>query len=213
MAAAEKGIVMFRTFAIRTAALAVGIGMLFAPRPALADGYVTPFIGINFGGATDTSLVNSVDDNSKLTYGVGIGWMGGGIIGFEGDIAYAPKFFAPGAQIGQTNVLTAMGNVIVGIPIGGQTGGGVRPYVVGGIGLLRTNVEDSLATLKLDRNSFGFDLGGGINGYFSDHVGIRGDIRYFRDFSVSDTDSAIGIALGAGKLDFWRGTVGVLFRF
>ena len=186
---------------------------LMTAAPAYADGFVTPFVGVNFSGAVGAALKNAVDDNSKLTYGVSLGWMGGGIIGVEGDIGYAPKFFAPTANIGKTNVLTAMGNIIVGIPIGGQHGGGIRPYLVGGAGLLRTNVTSSLSSLQLDNSSAGFDVGGGINAYFADHIGIRGDVRYFRDFSERDANTALGFELGTGHLDFWRGTVGVVFRF
>jgi hypothetical protein len=188
-------------------------GLLLLPSPARADGYVTPWIGFNFSGATGTSLANSVDDNNKLTGGVSVGFMGGGIIGAEADFGYAPRFIAAGVVVGQTNVLTAMGNLVIGIPIGGQSGGGIRPYVVGGIGLIRTDVEHSLAALTLDRNGAGFDVGGGVNGYFSDHIGIRGDVRYFRQFSISDSDNAIGIVLGRGKLDFWRGSAGLVLRF
>jgi len=191
----------------------VAVGLLAVPRAARADGFVTPFVGINFGGATDTTLTNAIDDNSRVNYGVSFGWMGAGIFGAEGDLAYAPRFFAPGANIGRTNVFTAMGNVIIGIPFGGQSGGGIRPYVVGGVGLLRTNVATSRQALALDRNSFGWDAGVGVNGYFSDHFGIRGDVRYFRDFSVSDANTAIGVAIGQGRLDFWRGSIGFVVRY
>jgi hypothetical protein len=188
-------------------------GLLLTPRAAKADGFVTPFIGVNFAGATGTTLVNAVDDNSKLAYGVSLGYMGKGVIGFEEDVAYSPRFVAAAVNVGQTNVFTLMSNLIIGIPIGGQTGAGVRPYVLGGVGLLRTNVERSLAAVALDRNGIGFDLGGGVNVYFSDHLGVRGDLRYFRDFSVADATSAIGIVLSQGNLDFWRGTAGLVLRF
>ena len=190
----------------------LGLGVMTAA-PAYADGFVTPFAGVNFSGAVGKKLNDAVDDNSKLTYGVSFGWMGAGIIGVEGDIGYAPKFFAPGANIGKTNVLTAMGNVIVGIPVGGQHGAGIRPYIVAGAGLLRTNVTSSLSSLELNNSNAGFDLGGGVNIYFADHVGIRGDVRYFRDFSARDANTALGFELGTGHLDFWRGTAGVVFRF
>lgn len=194
-------------------ALILVAGLLLLPSPARADGYVTPWIGVNFAGATNTTLANSVGDNSKLTYGASVGFMGGGIIGIEGDFGYAPKFVAAGAALGQTNVFTAMGNVIIGIPMGGQKGGGFRPYFVGGIGLLRTSVEQSITILEPDRNSVGFDLGGGANIYFADHVGIRADLRYFRQFSVADSNNAIGVVLGRGTLDFWRGSAGLVLRF
>ena len=40
------------------------------------------------------------------------------------------------------------------------------------------------------KNDFGLDVGGGVMGFFSDNVGLRGDIRYFRGFrGTSDNDS------------------------
>jgi hypothetical protein len=43
-------------------------------------------------------------------------------------------------------------------------------------------------------------------------VGIRGDVRYFRAFDdIEDEDDDLDITLG--DLRFWRGTVGVTFRF
>jgi hypothetical protein len=50
-------------------------------------------------------------------------------------------------------------------------------------------------------------------GYFSDHVGIRGDLRYLRDFQLTDsTGNPIGLAINGGTFNFWRGTIGVVFR-
>jgi hypothetical protein len=49
-------------------------------------------------------------------------------------------------------------------------------------------------------------------GFFSTNVGIRGDVRYFRTFSgSSDSDSVTGLALS--DFNFWRGSVGVSFKF
>ena len=36
-------------------------------------------------------------------------------------------------------------------------------------------------------NSLGYDLGAGVNGYFSRHVGIRGDVRRFHALQDLDT--------------------------
>lgn len=203
-----------RSFNWRIMVVVAAMGMFLMPRSARADGFVTPFIGVNFAGVTGTTLVNAAQDNSRLTYGVSLGFMTKGIIGFEEDIAYAPRFIAGNTVFGQTNVFTAMSNVIIGIPIGGELGGGIRPYAVGGVGLMRTHVDSAVgAFTSLDRNSFGFDLGAGVNGYFSDNIGLRGEIRYFRDFRVTDADNPIGIVLNKGNLDFFRGTVGLVLRF
>jgi hypothetical protein len=196
-----------------TVAVVVALSMVALPKLARADWVITPYVGANYGGSTSNNdLGDAVNDSSKLTYGVSFGWMSKGIIGFEEDFAYTDKFFAPVAGIDQTNLLTLMSNVIVGIPFGGQKGFGVRPFAVGGVGLMRTNVDNALNFVTLDNNSFGWDAGGGVDIYFW-HIGIRGDARYFRDFSTPDVNSPLGFILQSGKLNFWRSTAGVVFRF
>ena len=48
-------------------------------------------------------------------------------------------------------------------------------------------------------------------GFFSNNVGLRGDVRYFRGFRGTTTDNATGITLRDFK--FWRGSLGVSFKF
>ena len=105
-----------------------------------------------------------------------------------------------------------MGNLVLGVPVGGQTGGGVRPYVVGGAGLLRSNISGSTFFNDLTSNDFGIDLGGGVHGYFNDHVGLRGDLRYFRLLQDNEP-AADDLDLGLADFNFWRATIGVTFRF
>ena len=86
------------------------------------------------------------------------------------------------------------GNAIVGVPIGGTHGASIRPYVVGGVGLIRTNVQDAAALFDVNtKNDFGFDVGGGVMGFFSTNVGLRGDVRYFRGFSGT-SDNIAGLS-------------------
>ena len=40
---------------------------------------------------------------------------------------------------------------------------------------------------------------------------MRGDVRYFR--SVQDTDDTGDVDLDLSGFNFWRGTLGVTFRF
>ena len=62
----------------------------------------------------------------------------------------------------------------------------------------------------IDSTDFGFNAGAGIMGFFNDNVGIRGDIRFFRSLQDVDPD---GLDLELGGFKFWRGTVGVTFKF
>jgi opacity protein-like surface antigen len=197
---------------------ALAVTTVLSATSASADGFLTPFVGVNFGGSTDDRFVDAVNDNSKVNWGVALGYMGGGVIGFEEELSYTPKFFAPGGTpsgtVGQVNVITLMSNLIIGIPIGGQSGGGFRPYVVGGVGLFRTDIDRVSTFFKASKNDFGFNLGGGVMGYFADHIGIRLDVRYFRNLNASDqADNPIGIAISRGNLNFLRGAAGLVLRF
>ena len=192
-----------------------------APRSASADWVVTPFLGWNFRGAADVQgdggTAFSDKFEKKINYGVSLASMGAGAVGFELDFGYSPNFFEAGTVgsgfdfTNDSNVTTLMANAIVGIPIGGQRGGSVRPYFVGGVGLIRTNLQDAGEFFDVTtKNDFGFDVGGGVMGFFAQNAGIRGDVRYFRGLSGS-SDNATG--LGVSDFNFWRGSVGVSFRF
>ena len=122
----------------------------------------------------------------KIDYGASLAGMGAGIFGVEFDFGYSPNFFetnagANGLQFtNDSNVTTLTGNLIIGVPVGGH-GAQIRPYVVGGVGLIRTKVQDIGGFFDVaSKNDFGFDVGGGVMGFFSQNVGIRGDVRYFR---------------------------------
>lgn len=193
------------------------------PRTASADWVFTPFLGWNFNGSADVqgSGGSAFSDKfeKKIDYGFSLASMGAGAAGFELDFGYSPNFFESGTEgtgfdfSNDSNVTTLMANAIFGIPVGGERGGSVRPYIVGGVGLIRTNVQDAGEFFDVTtKNDFGFDLGGGVMGFFSQNVGIRGDVRYFRSFKGSDDDdNPTGLAVS--DFNFWRGSVGVSFRF
>jgi opacity protein-like surface antigen len=176
-------------------------GVLALPSPARADWFFTPYIGANFNG-------DSPDTN--LNFGGSLGYMGGGIVGFEVDFGHSPNFWKDSGMNVDGNVTSLMANVIVGAPIGGQ-GKSVRPYVSGGAGLLRSNIDNVDDFFDVKDNSFGFNAGGGVMVFLTDNVGLRGDVRYFR--SLQDKDSGDDLDLGPGDVNFWRGSLGVAFRF
>ena len=190
-----------------------------APSSASADWYLTPFVGGNFGGNANFDGDNDLGDEveRRVDLGASLGWMGNGIAGFELDFGWSPNFFqnttGPGNfKFGDSNVTTLMGNLVLGVPIGGQTGGGLRPYVIGGAGLLRSNISGSTFFKDLTSNDFGVDVGGGLHGYFNDRVGLRGDLRYFRLLQDNEP-SANDLDIGLANFNFWRASIGVTFRF
>ncbi|HEX6973883.1 MAG TPA: outer membrane beta-barrel protein [Vicinamibacterales bacterium] len=189
----------------------VAVATAAAPAKASADWLFTPFVGATFGGSADIAGAgDSFSDNfdRRGTYGASLEWMGAGVLGFGVDFGYTPNFFrnSDTGEFGDGNVTTVMANVIVGAPIGG-----VRPYASGGVGLMKQKVDDVGQFFDtIDSTDFGMNVGGGVMGFFTDNVGIRGDIRYFRSLQDSDPD---GIDLNLGSFKFWRGSVGVTFKF
>jgi len=167
-----------------------------------ADGYFTPWIGYSIASETDPG---------RTAFGATAGYMGAGVFGFEGDFGYSPDFFGSRSGVSSSNAITAMGNFILGIPVGGTHGAGVRPFVSGGLGLMRTNVEGgTLVAVSRTRNEFGYDIGAGMMGFFNQHVGLRGDVRYLH--MLRDTNLGSGVDLDPGLLRFWRVSGGVTFR-
>jgi opacity protein-like surface antigen len=184
-------------------------GLMSIPAQARADWIFTPFIGSNLHQDDDTLGVDT--KNGTVNFGASLAWMGAGVFGVELDFGYAPNFFEQeNASTFDGNVTTLMGNLIVGIPIGGQTGGGVRPYVSGGVGLIKSRLDDVDDFFDVDESSFGINAGGGLMIFFTDGVGIRGDLRYFRSFNNIDEND---LDLSLGSFDFWRASAGVSFRF
>ena len=208
--------------ALVSTALVLMVGA-FAPAKASADWLFTPWIGWNFGGSArfDDGLDEGFKDEfeTKASYGASLSWMGAGVVGFEVDFGWAPNFFRPSdrdedLEYGDSNVTTLMANVILGIPIGGQTGFGIRPYVVGGLGMIKSSADGAQDFIgELDKNELGWNIGGGVSGFFTDNVGLRGDFRYFRQLRDAEFDEDDVLDVGLGDLRFWRSSVGVVFRF
>src|SRR5205814_4797096 len=138
--------------------LLAAVAVVLAPVQARADGYVSPWAGVNFG---------SDIDNGRGTFGVSAGYMGAGVIGGELDFGYSPSFFGTKNDFGNNTVIDVMGNLIVGVPVGGTHGAGVRPYLTAGLGLLRTQVDGgTIARVSSSNNDLGWNAGAGVMGYF-----------------------------------------------
>jgi hypothetical protein len=184
------------------------------PTKASADWLFTPFLGSTYGGSADVGGPDEAfkdEFERKLNYGASLAWLGGGVMGFEVDFGYSPNFFGVSDDdsginfVGDGNVTTLMGNLVVSAPLGG-----VRPYASGGIGVIASRVDDADNFFdKASSQNLGLDAGAGVM-FLAGNVGLRGDIRYFRSMSDDDPD---GIDLNLGDFRFWRGTVGVTFKF
>jgi hypothetical protein len=196
---------------VHAVAVICTFAFLLSAASARADGFVSPSVGVDFGGNAGSTLRGAVNNSQKVNWGVAVGWMGAGVFGLEEDFSWAPNFFGSGGTtIDKTRVVTLMTNVIAGVPVGGQRGGGVRPYVSVGVGLINQQVSTPTGVGNVSENDFGFNGGAGVMGYFADHIGLRGDVRYFRSFQNTEANV---VGLEVGHFAFYRASLGVLFRF
>lgn len=197
---------MLSTRVIATALVALTL----APVPARADILLIPFFGVNAGGDAGKTISTSFD-SGQFNWGASLTFMGGGIFGFEGDLGFSPDFYGK-TDIGGSRVLTATGNLILGIPFGGQQGFGIRPYGLVGAGLLQSQSDFGTGVVEIDENNVTWSAGGGVLLFFGTPVGLRFDVRYFK--TIDDLEIlGIPIAESPGKIDFTRTSLGVVFRF
>ena len=176
---------------IRRFGMAVLVLVMLSPAPARAEGLFKLFLG-----------TSNDDDRNSATYGLGLGALAGGIFGFEVDFGISPDFL--GAGVEDSNLVTIMGNLVLAVPLGV-----VRPYASSGVGLLRFSVAPPSDLLDIDSNDFGVNMGGGVEGFLTNNIGVIGDIRYFR--SIEKGSALLDSFLGS--FNFWRLTAGVTFAF
>lgn len=178
---------------------------------ARADFLITPYVGSVFGGSTTLLDLDTGAAASKhWTFGGSAAWLSDRILGVEADFSMVPGFFqnsgGTGLVIG-SRVTTLTGNVIAALPLS-VTRESLRPYVVGGLGLLHASAED-LINLNESGNWLGLQLGAGAIGLITNRAGVRFDLRHSRALSRDTTLRGERTS----KLSFWRATFGVTLRY
>jgi Outer membrane protein beta-barrel domain len=186
-------------FVVQALALCVFL-TVFDANPARAEAFVTPFVGFSFG-AQAPSCGNPVTCDQRTNIGISAG-TSHGIFGFEEDVSYIREFFGkqPGAQ---NAVLTVASNMLFKLPAGP-----IEPYGLVGLAFIRPHATLDVVGMQMQRNSLGWDVGGGLTVRLQHHVGLRSDLRLIRTFK----DMNLGV-FNSEQLEYWRGSVGLSFRF
>ena len=190
--------------------------------PWIASG----FVGSSFGTTVNVLReTQNTDDNvgADWTYGGQIGYLWHGVIGgeFLADVAPQVGFDNP-VLLEDPRVHSYMGNVIGAYPFGAD--GRYQPYISGGFGSIGMSadvfaslINGNVISVSTNQKQWGSDIGGGIMA-FADRWGVRGDVRYFRAStdntfgSDNSTEEDVTQAL-LSDLRFWRGTLGLSFRW
>ena len=185
--------------------------LVLQPTTGWAEWQLKPFVGVTFGSTTSIILDPGEEAGKrKLTLGVGGTWLGT-FIGVEGDLARVRGFFEGPLLVRSSSVTTMTGNVVLTLPRK-YTEYGLRPYLVGGGGVVWVNIDQGqVGSDILDvRTSLGvLDFGGGATGFLTDRIGLNWDVRYFR--SVGGKEGT-GLSFGKEQISFWRASMGVAIR-
>lgn len=178
---------------------------------AAAEWQFKPALGLTFG--TSTTLLDLAEgtDKTHTSYGGSVVLLGD-ILGVEADFGYVPGFFQRSRTglVLRSSALTLTGSVVATLPRR-IVGYSLRPYVVGGFGLLRARTDDAVDALSITENLPAITVGGGVTGFFSEGWGVSWDLRYFR--SVGQPETAPATSIGSPQLSFWRANVALAFRY
>ena len=184
--------------------------LFLQPTMGWAEWQLKPFVGVTFGGTSSFLDLDGVaNERKKFVLGGSATWLGN-FIGIEGEVARVPGFFQTVSQesVLSSSVTTLTGNVVLTLPRR-MTQYRLRPYFVGGGGVVRANIDHELDTLSIQTSLRVLDFGGGATGFLTDRVGVNWDVRYFR--SVGGKEGT-GLAFGKEQISFWRATMGVAIR-
>jgi len=175
----------------------------FAPPAVHAQGFISPSIGYNFGGNAGCRSATDCEDKN-WNWGGSIGSLGS-LFGFEAELTYEGDFTGDRPDH-RTTVTTGMANFMLAPKISI-----VQPYGLIGVGLIKTKVEDKILNVSDSENQIGWTIGGGVVIYLQQHVGVKGDIRYYHSFESLDL---LGFdVLRGNKIDFGRAGLGLVFKF
>jgi hypothetical protein len=190
--------------------------ILLAPVTAHAEWQVRPFIGYTFGSETSFIDPEHAIDNQNVVWGGSGGWLGE-IFGLEADFGRAPGFFQteesnlpPELRVVESAVTTLTGNIVIALPRR-MAGYGLRPYFVGGAGLMHVDLLGKIDIVRHNRTLPTLSLGGGVTGFLTDRVGFNWDVR--RLSTLRGEGETLGNSLGDEQLSLWRATMAVALRY
>lgn len=172
------------------------------------DNFLAPWIGFHFENGL--SEVDLGGDERPRAFGATLGFWQQGVVGGELEFGYAKNFFGDPDLLGTNDLLTFTGSAVIGPWIHVGDNAAVRPYGQIGGGLARGKVEDFIVFGDDQRNRGVITFGGGVNFYATRNLGVRADVRVFRDVGSDDDDPD---GFGITNRTYKRLTLGVLLAF
>ena len=197
--------------------------VVLAPSQASAEWQIKPFVGVAIAGATTLLDFEHAAGSPTRVFGV-TSQLLGDVFGVEVDFGYAPGFFQSGGEsagqsvgcqtantlcVVRSRVSTLTGNVVIAMPRR-LTAYTLRPYFIGGVGLIHANSVLALGAPGVSETLPAIDVGGGVAGFLSKRIGLGWDVRHFRSVGKGDER---GQSFGPEQLSFWRANMAVAIRY
>ena len=180
-----------------------------------AEWLFTPLVGITFGGNTSITDPQLAAGRRYWNLGGAVGLIGAGPVGVEGLFVYIPGYLNGDAGDVPTVIdgrsYAVMGNVVLTVPSRNRYG--LRPFVTGGIGVLRVSYDllDNPFFPTPNETLTGYNLGGGAIGFLSDRTGVRMELRHYGTLIPREAPETI--AFGTVRLRYWTASAGVVIRY
>lgn len=203
--------------------LVIFVVVLGLPVAAQADWSLAPFLGRTFHGETTLIDHELGAEKGHWHFGASVTWLGAGPLGVEGLLVYTPQFFQQDdspvfedvlpVNIVKSRTIALMGNAVLAQPRR-RDDYAPRLFVSGGFGLLHASATDFNGVTPVSVNVPGYNLGGGMMGFFSERAGLRFDLRYFGTLKERELKPGEDpISVGPARLSYWTANVGFVLRY
>jgi hypothetical protein len=183
-------------------AVAVALTLCVPARGAAADWVLTPIVGTTLRGTTGFVDLDATAGDRHPVYGVSAMRFPERLVGIGAEATMTPSFFTGHQLVESSRVVTANVSAIVAIPRSVLSI--ARPYVLVGVGLVRSSSDDLRHIFPIDSTLPALNAGAGVLVPISRHLGVRADVLFTR---TTRGDDALGG--GAGFLEMWRIAAGV----
>jgi hypothetical protein len=192
-----------------TVVLVAGL-LLMSSWTYAGDRQIRAYVGATFGGGTTFLDLEHVVGKANPAIGATAVFLGE-VFGAEVDVADAPGFFESGDKqfVFGSRVTTISGNVVVAAPHR-LTEYSLRPYFVGGAGLMRVRMTTAFNVFDVSSVLPALDVGVGAVGFLTPWIGVCWDVRRFQSIGGNTN---VGASWGDEHLSFWRATMAVAIRY
>jgi hypothetical protein len=176
----------------------------FVPQAAAAQAATAQTLS---GLATISIARGSGDDvtENKWTPGASIAIVGRGGLGSELDVWQLRDFAS--SRYAESRVTALMLNATGIWP---DPRALVRPFVLGGVGLMRSRVCAITCDQAVSTTQMGLDAGGGAFFLWNEIFGARAEVRYFQYLQKQDV---LPLAADGGYFSFWRFSIGATYAW